>query len=70
MAETFITTGRSLSVQRINNLAKNYIFIAHRKYSSYREMIFLVGPWSNGYQCEMRIPRPGFNSQRVPDHGC
>ena len=23
---------------------------------------------SNGYQCGMRIPRPGFNSQRVPDH--
>ena len=30
----------------------------------------IVGPWSNGYQCGMRIPRPGFNSQRVPDHGC
>ena len=30
----------------------------------------LVGPWSNGYQCGMRIPRSGFNSQRVPDHGC
>ena len=22
--------------------------------------------WSNDYQCGMRIPRPGFNSQRVP----
>ena len=29
-----------------------------------------VGPWSNGYQCGMRISRPGFNSQGVPDHGC
>ena len=25
---------------------------------------------SNGYQCGMRIPQPGFNSQSVPDHGC
>ena len=24
----------------------------------------------NDYQCVMRIPRPGFNSQRVPGHGC
>ena len=22
----------------------------------------LVGPWSNGYQCGMRIPQPGFDS--------
>ena len=26
---------------------------------------FFVGPWSNGCQCGMRIPRPGFNSQYV-----
>ena len=32
--------------------------------------LFVVGPWSNGYQCGMQILRPGFNSQRVPDHGC
>ena len=31
---------------------------------------WLLGPWSNGYKCGMRIPRPGFNSQYVPDHGC
>ena len=30
----------------------------------------IVGPWSNGYQCGMRIPRLGFNSQRVPDPRC
>ena len=29
-----------------------------------------VGPWSNAYQCGMRILRPVFNPQRVPDHGC
>ena len=25
----------------------------------------IVGPWFDGYQCGMRIPRPGFISQRV-----
>ena len=32
--------------------------------------LFSVGPWSNGYQCGMQVPRPRFNFQRVPDHGC
>ena len=31
---------------------------------------FWVGPWSNGYQCGKRILQPGFNFQRMPDHGC
>ena len=29
-----------------------------------------LGLWSNGYQGGMQIQRPGFDSQRVPDHGC
>ena len=29
------------------------------------------GPWSNGYQCEMRIPRLELiHSVFQPDHGC
>ena len=31
-------------------------------------ILYLVGPWSNGYLCGMRILRPGFNSQGMPDH--
>ena len=30
-------------------------------------MFIVVGPWSNGYQCGMQIPRPRFNFHRVPD---
>ena len=28
-------------------------------------LIVYVGPWSNGYQCGMRIPRPGFVCQII-----
>ena len=34
----------------------------------YREVTiytYIVGPWSNGTRCGMKIPRPGFNSQWV-----
>ena len=37
---------------------------------SFSKFDIFVGPWSNGYQCGMQIPQPGFSSQRVPDHGC
>ena len=50
--------------------------------TTYSYGLMVVGLWSNGYRCGMRIPRPGFNSQRsfierspekyfnLPDHGC
>ena len=29
--------------------------------------LLFMGPWYSGTRCGVRIPRPGFNSQRVPN---
>ena len=52
----------------ILSLFKNWYVLSF--FAKFSNRLKDVGPWSNGYQCGMRIPRPGFNSQRVLDHGC
>ena len=55
--------------RQLTILRKNHYKIRYNNINA-TPVIRPVGPWSNGYQCRMRILRPGFNSQRVPDHGC
>ena len=38
-------------------------------YGSRKETIPFLGPWSSGCKREIWIPRPEFDSHRVPDHG-
>ena len=37
---------------------------------NFKLMIISEKTTANGYQHGMRIPQPGFNSQRVPDYEC
>ena len=68
MGESIACEGKCLFLQN----RKHPVLLTYRTGSALLYLSFfcfvllLMGPWYSGTQCEIRIPRPEFKSQRVP----